>query len=59
MMPDYKISIESQADSKQVDFVFQAPKFYQHLGYKVFEELEDFPLGHRRFFLKKSLQNNL
>lgn len=144
MMPDYKISIESQTDSKQVDFVdkqlyqfnvskigdyqytplfillrdsekkvvgglegfiglgwfyigtlwiaeelrsygygkallltaeqeavnhgclhaylftysFQAPGFYQHLGYEVFGELENFPLGHRRFFLKKSLQNN-
>ncbi|AVH67615.1 MULTISPECIES: GNAT family N-acetyltransferase [unclassified Nostoc] len=145
MMPDYKISIESQSDSKEVDFVdkqlhqfnvskigdyqytslfvllrdsekkvvgglegflglgwfhigtlwitenlrgygygkalllaaeqeavnrgclyaylftysFQAPEFYQHLGYEVFGELEDFPVGHRRYFLKKSLQKTL
>ncbi|MEH2304137.1 GNAT family N-acetyltransferase [Nostoc sp.] len=36
-------------------YSFQAPEFYQHLGYQVFGELEDFPPGHRRYFLKKSL----
>ncbi len=39
-------------------YSFQVPGFYQHLGYEVFGELEDFPLGHRRYFLKKSLQKN-
>lgn len=36
-------------------YSFQAPEFYQHLGYEVFGELEDFPSGHRRYFLKKRL----
>ncbi len=36
-------------------YSFQNPKFYQHLGYEVFAELEDFPLGYRRYFLKKRL----
>jgi len=36
-------------------YSFQAPEFYQHLGYEVFAELEDFPPGHRRYFLKKRL----
>ncbi|WP_414570212.1 GNAT family N-acetyltransferase [Nostoc sp. CCY 9925] len=40
-------------------YSFQAPGFYQHLGYEVFGELEDFPPGHRRYFLKKSLQKTL
>jgi GNAT superfamily N-acetyltransferase len=40
-------------------YSFQAPEFYQHLGYEVFGELEDFPPGHRRYFLKKSLQKTL
>lgn len=37
-------------------FSFQAPDFYQKLGYIVFGELPDFPAGHSRFFLKKVLQ---
>jgi ribosomal protein S18 acetylase RimI-like enzyme len=36
-------------------FSFQAPEFYKKLGYKIFGELEDFPVGHSRFFLKKRL----
>jgi GNAT superfamily N-acetyltransferase len=36
-------------------YSFQATEFYQHLGYEVFGELEDFPPGHRRYFLKKKL----
>ncbi|MEH2166604.1 MAG: hypothetical protein V7K41_08010 [Nostoc sp.] len=40
-------------------YSFQAPEFYQHLGYEVFGELADFPPGHRRYFLKKNLQKPL
>jgi len=36
-------------------FSFQAPEFYKKLGYTVFGELENFPEGHTRLFLKKSL----
>ncbi|NLG27696.1 MAG: GNAT family N-acetyltransferase [Chloroflexi bacterium] len=36
-------------------FSFQAPEFYRKHGYAVFGTLEDFPPGHRRFFLKKQL----
>ena len=37
-------------------FSFQAPEFYQKLGYDVFGELADFPTGHTRFFLQKDLK---
>lgn len=36
-------------------FSFQAPEFYMKYGYTVFGELADFPPGHRRYFLTKSL----
>ncbi len=36
-------------------FSFQAPDFYKKYGYQVFGELQDFPTGQQRFFLKKQL----
>jgi GNAT superfamily N-acetyltransferase len=36
-------------------FSFQAPDFYKKLGYEVFGELQDFPQGHQRYFMKKKL----
>ena len=36
-------------------FSFQALEFYRKLGYTVFGELENFPPGHQRCFLKKKL----
>jgi GNAT superfamily N-acetyltransferase len=35
-------------------FSFQAPGFYERLGYEAFGELEDFPSGEKRFFLMKT-----
>jgi ribosomal protein S18 acetylase RimI-like enzyme len=34
---------------------FQARPFYQKRGYEVFAELDDYPKGHKKFFLKKKL----
>lgn len=34
---------------------YEALPFYEHLGYKVFGELSDYPPGHRKYFLRKSL----
>lgn len=36
-------------------FSFQAKSFYESLGYTEFAALEDYPPGHTRIFLKKSL----
>jgi GNAT superfamily N-acetyltransferase len=38
-------------------FSFQAPGFYQKLGYEVFGTLDDYPPGHTRYFLRKRLDN--
>ena len=34
---------------------FQARPFYERRGYEVFGTLDDFPKGHKKFFLKKKL----
>jgi GNAT superfamily N-acetyltransferase len=36
-------------------FSFQAPAFYEKLGYQIFGELDDFPGPHRRYFYAKAL----
>jgi GNAT superfamily N-acetyltransferase len=37
-------------------FDFQARGLYELLGYEVFGTLDDFPRGHRRFFMRKALE---
>ena len=34
---------------------FQARGFYERLGYTVFAQLDDYPPGHARYFLRKDL----
>ncbi|UYN96486.1 MAG: GNAT family N-acetyltransferase [Enhydrobacter sp.] len=34
---------------------FQARPFYEKRGYEVFGELDDYPKGHKKFFLRKKL----
>lgn len=36
-------------------FSFQAPGFYEKLGYTVFGKLADYPPGHSRYFFHKAL----
>lgn len=36
-------------------FSFQARGFYEKLGFELFGAIEDFPVGHQRFFLRKRL----
>ena len=33
----------------------RAKRFYEKLGYSVFGTLEDYPAGHSRYFLRKTL----
>ena len=44
------------AKSSHLDtFSFQVPDFYKQHGYQVFGTLDDFPVGHQRYFLTKEL----
>jgi ribosomal protein S18 acetylase RimI-like enzyme len=36
-------------------YSFQAPGFYQRLGYTVFGTLDGYPTGHHRYFLRRTL----
>lgn len=36
-------------------FSFEARPFYEQLGYELFATLEDYPIGHCKYFLKKRL----
>jgi GNAT superfamily N-acetyltransferase len=36
-------------------FSYQARPFYERRGYSVFATLDDYPLGHQRFFMAKRL----
>lgn len=36
-------------------YSFQAPDFYRRLGYEVWGEIDGFPNGYRKFFLRKRL----
>ena len=38
-------------------FSYQARPFYERHGYELFGTLDDYPPGHRRFFLKKALRS--
>ena len=37
---------------------FLDPAFYERRGYRIFTALEDYPLGHRRLFLRRRLDGS-
>ena len=57
--------IESEAarrgcHSSHLDtYDFQAVGFYEKLGYRTFGELDNYPPGHRRYFLARPLGGNV
>jgi GNAT superfamily N-acetyltransferase len=36
-------------------FSFQARPFYERLGYEIVGQLDDYPLGHTKYFMRKQL----
>ena len=50
------LAIDRGCDKAHLDtFSYQAKPFYERLGYEVFAELLDYPHGHSRIFLRKTL----
>ncbi len=51
------LAVERGCRQAHVDtFSFQARPFYERLGYRVFAELNDYPVGHSRYYLRKTLE---
>jgi ribosomal protein S18 acetylase RimI-like enzyme len=51
------LALEQGCDVIYLDtFDYQAPGFYEKLGFKVFGKLEDYPPGHQRFYLMKRIR---
>ena len=38
---------------------FQAPDFYVQQGYIIYGTIDDYPLGHQKHYLRKSLTENI
>ena len=52
------LALQHGCDAIYLDtFDFQAPGFYEKLGFRVFGKLEDYPLGHQRFYLVKRIRD--
>ncbi len=50
------VAIERGCTEAHLDtFSYQARPFYERLGYHVFAQLDDYPIGHQRFYLRKRL----
>ena len=52
------LALQQGCDTIYLDtFDFQAPGFYEKLGFRVFGKLEDYPAGHQRFYLVKQIRD--
>lgn len=52
-----ELALQHKCDAIYLDtFDYQAPGFYEKLGFKVFGTLQDYPVGHQRFYLEKRLR---
>lgn len=53
-----QIARQRQCVAAQVDTLsFQGPAFYASLGFEIVGEIDNFPTGHKRYFLLKKYQN--
>ena len=53
-----ELAVEQGCNTIYLDtFDFQAPGFYEKLGFKVFGTLQDYPTGHQRFYLVKQIRD--
>jgi ribosomal protein S18 acetylase RimI-like enzyme len=51
-----ELAIQNGCDHIHLDtFDFQARDFYEKNGFKIFGAIEDYPIGHKRYYLVKKL----
>jgi ribosomal protein S18 acetylase RimI-like enzyme len=51
-----RVALERGCTRARLDtFDFQARSFYERVGYHVYAQLDDFPVGHTQFHLAKSI----
>jgi ribosomal protein S18 acetylase RimI-like enzyme len=52
-----ELAIQNGCDHIHLDtFDFQARDFYEKNGFQIFGTIEDYPIGHKRYFLIKKLR---
>jgi len=61
-LDDFNRNFETEAKNHQVlgihlaRFSFQALRFFRRNEYRIFGEIKDHPIGHQRYFLKKTIK---
>ena len=55
-----ELAIQNDCDHIHLDtFDFQARDFYEKNGFQIFGTIEDYPIGHKRYYLIKKLDRQI
>ena len=55
-----ELAIQNGCDHIHLDtFDFQARDFYEKIGFQIFGTIEDYPIGHKRYYLIKKLSHQI
>ena len=55
-----ELAVQNGCDHIHLDtFDFQAREFYEKNGFQIFGSIEDYPIGHKRYYLVKKLNRQI